>query len=241
MKYFSATILLIFSSATFIQAAPKSSKLEYNTLFCKEEWIRQKCVHDCGNAELCTEWVHDKCKICNFTPTTPDEQSISTSSQDSQNYSYCSADWLKHKCSYDCQEKDLCTPWVIVQCGKCNFAANNTHQPAVKIPENANSKPETTHNFCNTEWLQQKCQYDCRDMPELCNPWVLVQCGKCNFAANNTHQPAVKIPENANTKPETPHNVCNTAWLKQKCQYDCEDMPELCTPWVQVQCKICNF
>merc|ERR1740122_810986 len=55
----------------------------------------------------------------------------------------------------------------------------------------ADSKPETTHNFCNTEWLQQKCQYDCRDMPELCNPWVLVQCGKCNFAANNTHQPTV--------------------------------------------------
>jgi len=181
MKPFSTTILLILISATAIQAAPKTSKLEYNMMFCKEDWIRQKCVHDCGNAELCTEWVQDKCRICNFTPTTPDEQSNSTSSQDIQEYSDCSADWMKHKCLYDCQERDLCTPQVLVQCEKCNFEANNTHQPAVKIPENANSKPETGYNFCNTPWLQQKCQYDCKDMPELCTPWVQDQCKICNF------------------------------------------------------------
>ena len=156
-------------------------------------------MYDCGKAGLCTPWVLDKCTMCDFTPATSlpqnptspptDEPSISSPIQKSEDYNHCAAEWLKYKCAHDCPTQNLCTPWVHVQCGTCNFAANNVQQPPVNIPHNVQQPPvnipqvnaENVDYFCSTTWLKAKCLYDCEANSDLCTHWVHAQCKRCNL------------------------------------------------------------
>jgi hypothetical protein len=191
MELFNTAILLILLSSVPIKAAPKAAISAYEKAFCKEEWIKQKCLHDCGEVELCTEWVHEKCEICNFSHATPahqeqtsspmDKPTTSSPNQDSQqDHRFCSEDWVKYKCAFDCKEKNLCTSGLYDQCATCNFDADT--KSVEKNPQVVNpSAPEYVHSFCDAQWLKHKCQYDCEDKPELCTPWVQGQCNTCNF------------------------------------------------------------
>ena len=71
MEPFPAAILLAFISATAIEAAPNPASFDYSgDYFCDQEWVRYKCMYDCGKAGLCTPWVVEKCTMCDFAPST---------------------------------------------------------------------------------------------------------------------------------------------------------------------------
>ena len=89
--------------------------------------------------------------------------------KESNNHNFCTSDWLKTKCLYDCQNQDSCTPWVHFQCKKCNFKQDNS----VIYSNDMNA-----HSFCDKDWLRIKCEYGCQEK-DSCSSWVHFQCGKC--------------------------------------------------------------
>ena len=91
------------------------------------------------------------------------------SEKESDSHNFCTSDWLKAKCLYDCQKGDLCTPLVHFQCKKCNFKEENSVLSSYGI---------NAHSFCDKDWLRFKCEYGCQE-EDSCTPWVRLQCGKC--------------------------------------------------------------
>ena len=154
--------------------------------FCDQKWIREKCVYDCGEADLCTEWVSDKCRKCNFTQNVTssngDSETFVPPIQNTTDYNSCNADWLMNKCVHDCPNQNLCTPWVHRQCRKCNNAAYEYVEPEgdSTVPRKP-IQPVDEDYFCKTAWLKNKCQNNCEANPDRCTRWVHSQCKKCNF------------------------------------------------------------